>query len=136
MRALRATSAELQRFPIDRHRLTPYAGPQCFPHLEDLARRFANDCKPGPMAAGGTDVARKQLTECWLQCDKCRKWRVVEHTSLAALRPEEYGKRRSGCVEVDWGRWLGEARERYDVFVQRHSGQDAALEQEIAGGRC
>ena len=69
-----------------------------------------------------------------MQCDKCRKWRVVEHTSLAALRPEEYGKRRSGCVEVDWGRWLSEARKRYDEFVQRHSGQDAALEQEIAGG--
>lgn len=58
----------------------------------------------------------------------------MQGTSLAALRPEEYAKRRSGCVEVDRGRWLGEARKRYDAFVHRQSGQDAALEQEIAGG--
>ena len=133
MRALRATSAELQRFPIDRHRLTPYAGPQCFPHLEDPARRFANDCKPGATLVPGTDVARKQLTECWLQCDRCRKWRVVERASLAALKPEEYGKGRSGCVEVDWGRCLGEARARYDAFLQRRSGKGSALEEDIAG---
>ena len=43
MQALRATSEELQMFPIDRHRLKAYAGPQCFPHLLDPARRFAND---------------------------------------------------------------------------------------------
>ena len=59
MRALRDTSAELQMFPIDRHRLTPYAGPQCFPHLQDPARRLANDPKVGKAKEVGADVARK-----------------------------------------------------------------------------
>ena len=110
MQALRATSAELQMFPLERNRLKPYAGPQCFPQLQDPARRFANEEEPGTTAEVGADAARKQLTECWLQCDKCKKWRVVERASLPALKPEEYSKRREGCVEVDWGKWLGESQ--------------------------
>ena len=73
MKALREASAELQMFPIDRHRLTPYAGPQCFPQLQDPARRFANDPKTSKVREIGADVARKQLTDCWLQCDTCKK---------------------------------------------------------------
>ena len=128
MRALRETSAELQMFPIDRHRLTPYAGTQCFPHLPDPARRLANDPKVGKAKEVGADVARKQLTECWLQCDKCKKWRLVERASLPALKPEEYAKRREGCVDVDWRCWLGEARARYDAFLHRHNGQEDSLD--------
>ena len=103
MQALRATSDELRMFPLERNRLKPYAGPQCFPHLQDPARRFADEEEPGTTAEVGADAARKQLTECWLQCDRCKKWRVVERASLPALKPEEYSKRREGCVEVDWG---------------------------------
>ena len=132
MRALRATSEELQQFPIVRQRLTPYAGPQCFPHLKDPARKHANKAEAGAMVEVSADVARKQLTECWLQCDKCMKWRLLERSSLAAVKPEEYSKRREGCVEVDWGRWLREARTRYDAFLHRHSGQQCVLDPESA----
>ena len=124
MEALRATSDELRLFPIVTGNLTPYAGPQCFPHLQVPARRFAGDAKRGNTADVGADAPRKQLTGCWLQCDRCRKWRVVERTSLPALKPETYARRRDGCVDADWGRWLGEARPRYDAFLQRLSGQD------------
>ena len=117
MRALRETSEELQMFPIDRHRLKPYAGPQCFPHLQDLARRFANDEKPSTTTEVGADATRKQLTECWLQCDSCRKWRVVDRASLPALKLEESTKKREGCVDIDWGRWLGNAQARCDAFL-------------------
>ena len=77
MRALRTTSDELRQFPIERQRLQPYAGPQCFPHLKDPARKHANKEEVGLTPEVGADVARKQLAECWLQCDKCRKWRLV-----------------------------------------------------------
>ena len=93
-------------------------------------RRFANDEEPGTTAEIGADAARKQLTECWLRCDKCKRWRVVERASLPALKPEEYSKRREGCIEVDWVRWLGEAQGRYGAFLQRHRGQDAACDVE------
>ena len=63
MIALRATSDELQQFPIDRHRLKPYTGPQCFPHLLDPARRFANDEEPASNVEVGASEARKQLTD-------------------------------------------------------------------------
>ena len=96
--------------------------------MQDPARRLANDPKVGKAKEVRGDVARKQLTECWLQCDKCKKWRLVERASLPALKPEEYAKRREGCVDVDWRRWLGEARARYDAFVQRRSGQDVTVE--------
>ena len=132
MQALRATSAELQMFPLERNRLKPYAGPQCFPHLQDPGRLFANDETASTKAELGGDAARKQLTECWLHCDTCKKWRVVERASLPALKPEEYVKRREGCVEVDWGTWLGEARARYDGFLHRHGGQEVDPDPESA----
>ena len=130
MEALRAISEELQKFPIVNAELTPYAGPQCFPHLQDPGRRHANVAKAGPAAEAGADVARKQLTDCWLQCEKCRKWRLVEHASLPALKTEEYVKTRDGSVDVNWGRWLVEAEARYDAFVHRHSAQERALDPE------
>ena len=88
MEALRNTSDELRLFPIEHAKLKPYAGPQCFPHLQDPARRFANAVTAEGAAEVGADVARKQLTECWLQCDKCRKWRLVERASLPSLKTE------------------------------------------------
>ena len=132
MRALRTTSDELRQFPIERQRLKPYAGPQCFPHLKDPARKHANKEEGGATSEVGADVARKQLTECWLQCDKCRKWRLVERSSLPAVKPEAYSKRREGCVDFDWGRWLRDARTRYEAFMHRHSGQECVQDPETA----
>ena len=36
---------------------------------------------------------------------------------------------------MDWGKWLGEAKGRYDVFLERHGGQDIALDPESAEKR-
>ena len=130
MGALRTASTEQWMFPIENARLTPYAGPQCFPHLQDPGRRHANTVKAGATGELGADAARKQLTECWLKCDHCAKWRLVELASLPAVKPEEYIKKREGCVDVDWGQWLAGAKVRYDAFLQRHSAQEQALDLE------
>ena len=57
----------------------------------------------------------------------------MERASLPALKPEEYAKRREGCADVDWRRWLGEARARYDAFMHQHSGQEVSVESKSAG---
>ena len=132
MQALRATSDELRLYPIVNAELTPYAGPQCFPQLQDRSRREANTVKAGVAAELSGDPARRQLTECWLKCDRCAKWRLVEQASLPALKTEEYVKKRDGCVEVDWGRWLAEAEARYDAFLLRHRAQSEPVDPETS----
>ena len=123
MVALGATSDELRKYPMVTEHLEPFAGPQCFPHLDSNERRSANERRSDdPDAAGKSSQPDGQETgavsavlqeECWLQCmnEKCKKWRCVSPGCLASLRGEGFGEVRG--TDLDWGAWLAGAAERY-----------------------
>ena len=81
-----------------------------------------------PKATSGADevptlpAAREQL-RCWLQCDDCRRWRLVERKSFRAVDPDSFACADDSCDgdgrPTDWARWFDEAPTRYDVFRQR-----------------
>ena len=92
MDALAATSDELRKYPMVTDNLTPFAGPQCFPHLDKAStecRLHANQRlkteDPGseggaapPQVAPAPGRACPPCTQgCWLQCDRCSKWRLL-----------------------------------------------------------
>ena len=88
MLALQATNDALALCSQATGHLEPYLGPQCYPQVRDEARYRANE----PKASGSADepatlpAAREQLG-CWLQCDDCRRWRLVERKSFPAVNP-------------------------------------------------
>ena len=81
MLALRATSDELEKYPMVKDNLHAYAGPQCFPHLDPKSPEYrvhanqklktesVEDGK-GASAADKQQVARAAVVkeQCWLQC--------------------------------------------------------------------
>ena len=111
MLALQATSEELQKYDVVTEHLQPYAGPQCYPHLD----RSSVECRvvakaPGSGSAtqGGdrpagveASLARK---ECWRCCDSCGKWRLVDVRCLPALASEG-GFLEERETDLDWGKW-------------------------------
>ena len=124
MLALQATNDALALCSQATAHLEPYLGPQCYPQLRDDVRYRANE----PKATSGADdvptlpAAREQL-RCWLQCDDCKRWRLVERKSFRAVDPDSFA---SADENVDgdgrptnWGRWVEEAPKRFDVFKQR-----------------
>ena len=141
MEALRATSGELEDDRCGRGVMFGYAGPQCFPQL--LPRLEANEqlaadvLKKEEQAASGEgkvlrqdgtetqnpswqEGARAQMRDCWLRCDVCHKWRLVDHGCVEALRGEKYTDSRGGDDCLDWKRWLLQAEARYESFVRQH----------------
>ncbi len=144
MEALRRTSDALQRCPQVIALLEEYAGPQCYPQVAEEKRYRAN---APPKAKDNADVpamavARQQL-RCWLRCDACERWRLIERGAFAAVDPSagSSNDRRSdgGDVLEDWGAWLNAAPGRFAAFRQRHARQRAAADaQEAAAAaeRC
>ena len=123
MDALRATSEELGIYPQTNSQLLPYAGPQCFPQLYDDSRRLANGrVGQEEQVEAPLDMRRERqfMEKCWLRCDACRKWRLVEPDALASLTAMKYKEITQCAEDVDWKGWLGQARARYDVFLQEH----------------
>ena len=64
-----------------------------------------------------------QVEKCWLRCGDCGARRIVERGSLASLRSEKFQKVQEGSERGFWGQWLGEARSRYDAFVETWGGE-------------
>ena len=92
MVALAATSDELRKYPMEIRKLTPYLGPQCFPHLDvrsvDCRLRANEKPKKGveddddelskeERSVGSGSVAAVTEEKCWLRCKMCQKWRCV-----------------------------------------------------------
>ena len=125
MNSLRETSDLLSSFPMETQTLEPYAGPQCFPHLRDAVRRNANAIKKpanGDEAICGLPELREQMSRCWLQCDDCLRWRLIERHSFPAVDPEGFSRRKlvPGWEPFDWGAWLARARDRYESYRHQH----------------
>ena len=146
MLALAATSDELRKFDLVKRRLNPYAGPQCYAHLdrnsEDYRVRANERMKEGAEDEEADDV--KEVTapggekgdsavmdeSCWLRCMSCEKWRCVDATCAQGLRGTSYFHVRK--TDLDWAAWLGKAEERYGQAVAGHV--HALESSEAAGG--
>ena len=129
MQALQATTDELGGYPIMTCSMTPYAGPQCFPHLEQEERVQAN--RHGSVRVAGEDVVDRhafhQFETCWLKCDGCGKLRFVDQECFAALRPEAFSKSCENHRGFDWGAWVAQAPDRYAAFKHRVAADDLNL---------
>ena len=126
MVALAAVSDELRKYPMVLERLTPFAGPQCYPHLDPRSASYrvhANERRRDGEAEEGEGGAAREGAEpraeacavldegCWLRCDRCSKWRCVAAACAPALRG--YGFFDVRATDMDWSAWLGGARRRY-----------------------
>ena len=131
MDALAATSLFIRNNPEKSAHLVPFAGPQCFAHLNPAGSCYRVDAnhrrQPGkidePTALDALHPDR------WKQCCSCGKWRFVDEDTARLLRTESFFDRRD--TDLDWGRWLRDAKKRYDHFATCHSssggGDDSAV---------
>ena len=135
--ALRQTSARIREYSAEwKADLKQYAGPQCYPHLTDPARYLANSRYEQGIKreTRETRVAERRdatglpahielpdsLTGCWLKCGKCGARRLVDRWCMASLGPNAYSEEVAEVKQpLRWKTWLGEARSRYDVWVQK-----------------
>ena len=122
MLALAAVSDELKKYPMIMDRLTAYAGPQCFPHLNKNGgeyRLHANDVRDedvdGDVDVKAVKCAANDMfnTECWRQCDSCSRWRLLDRRCLRATSEDVYMAVRP--TDLDWESWLEGASARYDA---------------------
>ena len=125
MLALGATSDELRKYGMVTRRLTPYLGPQCYPHLDSRSVEYrvrANErAKTGVEDEETTDGRRPDVAavpetsavldeRCWMQCDRrgCGKWRCVAAASVGALRGDGFSR----CGRRTWTGSCGCPRRR------------------------
>ena len=127
MDALRAVSkrGRMHHSAGLRARLVPFAGPQCFPQVQDRERLDANassgamggtGASPGGVQSAGSVAA--DFRECWMQCDCCRRLRFVERHGMEALTSESY-RRRLVSEGRDWKAWLIGASARWADFQEK-----------------
>ena len=137
MVALSATSDELRKYPMVTERLTKFAGPQCFPHLNPNSSDFrvranepAEACSPddGESARSWHGEALFDGRN-WLQCCRCLKWRFAAPGCAAVFGSQNYFSVRG--TDVDWESWLRGAEARYAQEVAKAS---APREAERPGG--
>ena len=128
MMALAATSDELRRSVYEYGSLDAYAGPQCFPQLQDKARVDANQKRKADADDNveADDANVEQLRGCWFRCDRCRKWRVVERECATAWRLDYF----RGDVDANrgtWKEWLSRAGARHEAFQRERQGPGVAV---------
>ena len=133
-------SSEISDWPSEaRAGVAPYAGPQCYPQLQDPVRYLSggefeqgrkkeqrSQAHAEVIAATGlppfmAPVVHDQLSQCWLKCSKCGVLRLVDKWCMPALSPTAYG---SMAVEGDpykWRAWLCDARQRYSRWNEGRS---------------
>lgn len=129
MEALRRTSDHLKDYHWECERLTPYAGPQCFPQLQDPERREANASRRLPVADAERDSGRSGLRSCgwdrWRRCDSCGRWRLLDAAAVGVFDTEVSCQERPGTV--DWRAWLASAGERHDAFLEERRSWEEEL---------
>ena len=129
MQALRATTLELQRFPLITQSMVEYAGPQCFPQVTERSRREANSqasTSQNAVRAGQEREAVGGFCGSWRRCDDCRKWRYLSESAASVFDSEACLRACHGTA--DWAAWLKAAPERYECFVGRNDRMKAAHE--------
>ena len=133
MRALRATSLRLKLQPELIKYFREYAGPQCYPQLQERERTRANEpeAQPGPQEE--RPLILEQFKDCWMLCDKCEKRRLVKLECLPALRNTDFKAGASRVGKEDWREWLHGAEARYDAFMAQREHADQRAD---AGGGC
>ena len=138
MIALSAVLDEPKKYPMVTDRLTQFAGPQCYPHLDPSSvdyRVLANQ-RPKGEEEEGEDGAQER--ECntrrvapdaksavlsednWLQCDRCAKWRCVSGSCVASLRGDDFFHVKD--TDMDWECWLAGAEARYNLISEASHG--------------
>ena len=126
VRALRATSLRLKRQTELIKYFREYAGPQCYPQLQERERTRANEpeAQPGPQEE--RPVILEQFKDCWMRCDsaKCRKRRLVKLECLPALRNTDSKAGASRVTQEDWRGWLLGAEALYDAFMKQREHAD------------
>ena len=112
MLALKLTHQHLERYPAACAMLGSFAGPQCYPQLADDAKYQANDVRIAEVAGEAAPelaMAREQM-RCWLRCDGCARWRLIDRRSLPAVDPAAFAKPKSGTEDGrDWAVWFAGA---------------------------
>ena len=66
------------------------------------------------------------MKDCWLRCDICSKWRLVEKGALASLTGETYKEVTECAKDPGWKAWLGDAEKRYGLCLETHRKQQVA----------
>ena len=108
-------------------RLTAYAGPQCYPHLDKNggeSRLHANDVREENEQVEGLKCVAASVfdTECWRQCDRCSRWRLLDRRLSPAVSEDVYMAVRP--TDLDWESWLEGAAARYDAAGLSHAPDD------------
>ena len=122
MQALSVTNQVMRKSCIP---MEPYAGPQCYSQLKerlmvnapDAAERGEGEERRGGGVGDGMASVAEQMEKCWLTCDDCGARRLIERKSLVSLRSDVYQRAVEGSEPGFWGKWLSEARGRYDAFL-------------------
>jgi len=111
MQALKATSERLQRNDQKCAHLVPFAGPQCFAHIDPDGSSYRVDAnmlrrseKRGVL--DDSSILNAFHTDRWKQCCVCAKWRFVDEDTARLLRSESFFEERDS--DLDWARWLRE----------------------------
>ena len=66
-------------------------------------------------------VAREQM-RCWLRCDGCARWRLVDRRSLPAVDPAAFAKPKRGTEDGrDLAVWFAGAPQRYAACRDGHA---------------
>ena len=121
MLALEATSEELRKYPMVTDNMLPYAGPQCYPHLDKGSVEYrvklgklkteSPDEELDEQRDAGEETSTVLHDGSWLTCDHCGKWRCVALDSLPAVRG--FGFFEPLATDLDWEQW----RRQYPVHV-------------------
>ena len=124
MAALKLTHEHLARFPASCAMLDSFAGLQCYPQLADDAKYQANEVSIAEAAGEAVPelaMAREQM-RCWLQCDGCARWRLVDRRSFSAVDPAAFAKPKRGTEDGrDWAAWFAGAPQRYAACRDGHA---------------
>jgi hypothetical protein len=146
MRALRATSVFLRQLPEVQKSLKEYAGPQCYPQLEERGRWRGNQQHDPELTRGGAvPESGNELDDfraCWMCCDSCSRWRFVRKECLPALCNKDFQARLGSGPRVNWREWLSGAGDRYNAFLARRDGGGGQVSNgdgraiEVAGEAC
>ncbi len=133
MLALEATSDELRKYDVVTEYLRPYAGPQCYAHLDKdgsdyrvaVSDAFVEQRVSGAEGRAAPRPLAETLAsrECWRCCDCCGKWRFVDRRCAPALQGDTFFQERE--TDLDWATWLAQAPARYAAAEREWRGPEA-----------
>ena len=76
------------------------------------------------------------MSDCWLCCDECKRWRLVDPDALASLTAEKYKEVQMCAQDPDWKKYLEGASERQRAAEKKHEMrlmQERGVEERVTG---